>query len=90
MMRMCNPFDILGTELTVIAAVVLGGVSITGGRGSIWGTMIGVFLVTVINKSLIIIGVSSYWQQFVIGLMILTGTGIVSFKEKHSIRMVQS
>lgn len=87
MMRMCNPFDILGTELTVIACVVLGGVSITGGSGSIPGTMLGVLLVTVINKSLIIVGVSSYWQQFFIGIMILFGTGVVSLKEKYRNRI---
>lgn len=84
MMRMCNPFDLLGTELTVIAAVVLGGVSITGGYGSMLGAMVGVLMVTVINKSLIIVGVSSYWQQVVVGLLIIIGTGVVSLREKRA------
>ncbi len=80
--RVANPFDIVGTELNVIAAVVLGGARITGGYGTIIGTMLGVCLVVIINNSLILLGVPSYCQQVVTGLLILMGTGIPAYQSK--------
>jgi simple sugar transport system permease protein len=74
--RIANPFDIVGTELNVIAALVLGGARITGGYGTVWGTLLGVALVTVINTSLLLLGVPSYWNKVAIGLLILLGTGL--------------
>lgn len=74
--RMANPFDIVGTELNVIAAVVIGGARITGGHGGVCGTLLGVLLVTIINTSLLLMGVPSYWDKVVIGLLILLGTGL--------------
>jgi simple sugar transport system permease protein len=76
MMRNANPFDLVGTELTVIAAVVLGGASITGGRGSVLGTMLGVGLMVTINNSLILLQIPSYWQRVAVGLIIIVSTGI--------------
>lgn len=80
MMRNANPFDLVGTELTVIAAVVLGGASITGGRGTVAGTVLGVFLMVVISNSLILLDIPSYWQRVAVGLVIIVGTGISSWK----------
>ena len=74
--RVANPFDLVGSELNVIAAVVLGGTRITGGHGTVFGTILGVFLVTVINNSLVLIGISSYWERCVIGALIILGAGI--------------
>jgi simple sugar transport system permease protein len=74
--RTANPFDIVGTELNVIAAVVLGGARITGGHGSVSGTILGVFIITIINNSLILVGVPSYWQRGVVGCLILFGTSL--------------
>jgi simple sugar transport system permease protein len=74
--RVANPFDLVGTELNVLAAVVLGGTRITGGRGSVFGTLVGVFLVTMINNSLVLLGVPSYWERCVVGLLILIGAGV--------------
>ena len=74
--RTANPFDIVGTELNVIAAVVLGGARITGGHGTVWGTLLGVALVTVINTSLLLLGVPSYWNKIAVGMLILLGTGL--------------
>ena len=78
MMRNANPFDLVGMELNVIAAVVLGGASITGGRGTVWGTVLGVFLIVTINNSLILLDVPSYWQKVVTGSVILVSTGITA------------
>lgn len=76
MMRNANPFDLVGGELTVLAAVVLGGASIQGGRGSVLGTVLGVFLLVLLNGSLILMGIPSYWQRVFIGLILLIATWI--------------
>lgn len=60
-----------GYELDAIAAVALGGTSMNGGRGRIWGTFVGVLIIAVLNNGLNILGVSSYWQEVVKGLVIL-------------------
>jgi simple sugar transport system permease protein len=69
--RLANPFDLVGTELDVIAAVILGGARITGGTGTVVGTLLGVVLVTLINSVLILVGVPSTWQKAIIGAFIL-------------------
>jgi len=69
--RQANPFDLVGAEIDVIAAVVLGGARITGGTGTVTGTLLGVLLVVVINNSLIMAGVPSTWQRVVVGSLIL-------------------
>lgn len=84
LMRDSNPMDFMGAEMLVIAAVVLGGSRITGGHGTLFGTFLGVFLVLVINNSLILLGIPSYWQKFIVGLLILFGTGITSYQAKKS------
>ena len=76
--RLANPSDLVGTELDVIAAVVLGGARVTGGTGSVIGTLLGVVLVVLINNSLILIGVPSTWQKAVIGAIILIASGVFS------------
>lgn len=83
LVRNANPFDLIGTELNVIAAVVLGGARITGGRGTVLGTMLGVFLVVIMNNCLILLGVPSYWQRAAIGILILIGTGITALQSNR-------
>ena len=58
-------------ELDAIAAVVLGGTSLTGGKGRIVGTLIGVLIIGVLNNGLNLLGVSSFYQQVVKGVVIL-------------------
>lgn len=76
--RLANPFDLVGTELDIIAAVVLGGARVTGGSGTVLGTLLGVVLVVLINNSLILMGVPSTWQKVVIGAIILFASGVFS------------
>lgn len=66
-----NPICGDGYELDAIAACVIGGVSLTGGEGSIVGTLLGVVLMGVIKNGLIQMGVGTYTQQIVIGLLII-------------------
>lgn len=58
-------------ELTAIAAVVIGGAALTGGRGTIRGTMLGAFVIGFLSDGLVIIGVSSYWQTVFTGAVIV-------------------
>ena len=58
-------------EMDAIAAVVLGGTSLSGGKGRILGTLIGALIIGVLNNGLNIIGVSAFWQQVVKGVVIL-------------------
>lgn len=58
-------------ELDAIAAVVIGGTSLAGGRGVLWGTMIGVLIMGVVSNGLDLMGVSSYFQQIVKGVIII-------------------
>lgn len=60
-----------GYELDAIAAVVLGGASMSGGKGKIWGTVIGILLIGVLNNGLNILNVSSFYQDVVKGVVIL-------------------
>ncbi len=60
-----------GWEMDSIAAVVIGGTSLMGGKGSLVGTFIGVFLITVLHNGLNIIGVSPFWQGSAVGTVII-------------------
>jgi simple sugar transport system permease protein len=86
--RQANPQDIVGTELDVIAAVVLGGATLTGGRGSVIGALLGVALVTIMNNSLVLVGVPSEWRRVVTGLIIIIGTGIPAIQAQRNARRI--
>jgi simple sugar transport system permease protein len=81
--RLANPFDLVGSELDVIAAVILGGARITGGTGTVAGTLLGVLLVTLINHVLILIGVPSTWQKAIVGVIILLAGALFSWQRKR-------
>jgi simple sugar transport system permease protein len=70
---LANPYELVGSELDVIAAVVLGGASIFGGTGSVTGTVLGVLLITLVKNSLILLGIPSTWQRFAVGMLLLIG-----------------
>lgn len=72
-----------GTELQVIAAVVIGGTSLFGGKGSMLGTLIGVLLIGVINNGLTLLNVSSFWVQFVQGALIFLAVLLDSFNTRR-------
>lgn len=61
----------LGYELDVIAAAVIGGISLSGGRGTITGAIVGSVLMGILRNGLVLLNVSAYWQQVAIGLVIV-------------------
>jgi ribose transport system permease protein len=70
-------------ELDAIAAVVIGGTSLSGGRGSIWGTVLGAVIIGVLNNGLVLLNVSPFWQQVVKGLVILLAVIIDKANSKN-------
>jgi simple sugar transport system permease protein len=82
LIRYSNPNYIVGTELGVIAAVVLGGARISGGTGTLTGTMLGIILITILEKNLIMMGLSTYWQQLFIGVVLILGVSITYLQAK--------
>lgn len=66
-----NPLMGSGREIEVIAAVVVGGTALSGGKGNIWGTFIGALLLGIISNALNILGVSPYWQFIMRGVLII-------------------
>lgn len=83
MVRQAIPRGLNGWDLRVIPAVILGGASIYGGEGTVFGTLIAVSLITVISNSLLLIGIDSYWQDFFNGLVILAGVTISAVQAKR-------
>jgi simple sugar transport system permease protein len=77
---------LVGSELIVIAAVVLGGTSISGGKGTLTGAMLGVAMIMILQKNLVLIGLSSYWQTFFVGLIIVIGVTVTNMQGKFKIR----
>jgi ribose transport system permease protein len=66
-----QPIAGLGSELNVIAAVVLGGTALAGGRGTVWGSLVGALLIGVLNNGLNLLGISFFYQQVVGGFVII-------------------
>ncbi|MFC7243106.1 ABC transporter permease [Catellatospora aurea] len=66
----------LGTELNVVAAVVVGGVAIFGGSGSVYGAALGAVLLTTIRAALPVLGINPFWQDAAVGALILAAIGL--------------
>jgi simple sugar transport system permease protein len=80
--RLANPFDLAGMELEIIAAVVLGGARITGGSGSVIGTLLGVLLITIVSNVLIFVGIPSTLQLAIVGIFILLAGTIFALRNR--------
>jgi rhamnose transport system permease protein len=66
----------LGSELNVVAAVVVGGVAIFGGSGSVYGAALGAVLLTTIGAALPVLGIDPFWQRAAVGVLILAAIGL--------------
>ena len=73
-------------ELYVIAAVVVGGTSLAGGRGRVFGTLIGAFIIAVIQNGMNLTGVQSYTQKVVLGFVLLAAV-LIDLLKKHGWRI---
>lgn len=78
--RSANPVSLQGSELGVIAAVVLGGALITGGRGTVLGALLGVLLLTIVRNSLVLAGVPTTWQQVAVGVVLIIGVAVPAWR----------
>src|SRR6195952_1843295 len=78
-----TPTVLVGKELDVLAAVVLGGASLTGGVGTVFGAILGVTLLAVLQNGLVLLGVSSYWNQWFVGLTILIAVSVTAWSERR-------
>ena len=76
----CTPTEYYGGEMIVIAAIVLGGVRLTGGVGSLTGCILGTLLLSMVTSSLTMVGISVYWQQTFVGVIIIIGAAISSLQ----------
>ena len=84
--RKANPYDLAGSELDVIAAVVLGGASIMGGYGTVFGTVLGVLFINMIKNNLVLLGVSSSWQRAAVGVLLVIGITVQAVSENRKLK----
>ena len=68
-----------GAELRIITAVILGGASLSGGRGTIWGALAGVLFISLINNIMIFARLSPEWQSIIIGFVLVVAVGLDRF-----------
>ena len=74
-------------ELNAIAATVLGGTSLAGGRGTIWGTIIGAFVIGILGDGLVMLGVSSFWQMVIKGVVIIAAVVLDQLQQRIQRRL---
>ncbi len=82
--QMIQPNAIVGRELEVLAAAVLGGASVFGGSGSVIGVVLGVLLIAIIKNGLILMRIPAYWHEVLMGLIIVVAAGISAYQRKIS------
>lgn len=80
--QVIQPNAIVGRELDVLAATVIGGASVFGGKGSVLGTVLGVLLLAIVRNGLILLGVSSYWHKVATGMIILVAVIVMALQRK--------
>lgn len=75
-----SPTAAPGLELTSITAAVLGGASLSGGQGRVWGTLIGALITGTLTNGLVLLGVSSFWQMIVLGAVLVVAVSLDQFR----------
>jgi simple sugar transport system permease protein len=82
------PNSIVGKELNIIAAVVLGGASLAGGRGSVPGVFLGLVLLAIVKNGMTLMAIPPVWYEFFVGVVILLSIGATSYQAKRERRQV--
>jgi len=77
-----NPVALVGDELIYIAAVVIGGAKLTGGEGKILGTLLGVTIVKLLSSTLVFLGLTSSWNGFFTGIILLLSVALTSYASR--------
>lgn len=70
-------------EMTIIPAVILGGASIFGGEGSVFGTVCAMGLITVVSNSMLLLNIGTEWQNLFNGIIILIGITVSAVQAKR-------
>ena len=80
MMQQMHPTNMLGMEMNIIAGVVLGGVALTGGAGTLTGCILGTFLIILVQNSMILLGIPTTWSDVFVGLVIVIGVSLTAWQ----------
>ncbi|GFE66481.1 ABC transporter permease [Litoreibacter roseus] len=83
-LSIASPIAGIGFELNAIAAVIIGGTSLSGGRGSVIGTLLGAFIIGVLANGLILIGLSDFMRQMITGVVIIIAVVLDHYRAKFS------
>ncbi len=78
-----NPNTFVGTELNVIAIVVIGGASTLGGTGTVLGTFLGMCLMAILNNGLVLAKIPTFWQKIVMGIIIISAVSVDVISKKY-------
>jgi len=76
------PNALVGDELSVIAAAVIGGTKLSGGQGKLLGACLGVLIVHLLNNTLIYLGLSSSWNNFFVGALMIISVSVTAYQER--------
>lgn len=79
-----SPTALVGRELDVVAAVAIGGASLSGGVGTVMGTVLGIALIAILQNGLILLGISSYWSMLSTGLVILVAVITMALESRKT------
>lgn len=88
LMNTCHPNTLVGIEMQVIASAILGGTRATGGVGTITGVLLGTALFAIVNNSLQLMGIPTYWQSFFMGALIIIGTGVSAYQVSRKRKVI--
>lgn len=76
------PDKLVGEELMVVAGAVIGGTSISGGKGKILGVILGILIIYLLKSTLIFIGLSSSWNNLFVGIILVISLSLTALQEK--------
>lgn len=82
-LKYINPVTLIGTELMIIAAVVIGGAKLTGGEGTILGAVLGIILVQLFQSTLVFLGLDASWNNLFFGTVLLLSLSFMYYRQRQ-------